>query len=246
MNKLRNSSVFAILIFAAFLFTQCSENKNKIFVDKMNKEILPIQASGVSIMKAEVLPNNTIKFCCLATDPIYENFAEKMIPSMKASMIAFLQSSEAIFNMFTSLNANILYEFETTSGKSFEVFISMEELKSLQGESLVSNHDGIPIILQTMYQSIKPQLPIVISPEDDMYMTDIYIEDNSTFVYVYEVPRGNIISVDENIMREILIEMVKENKSIENFILKGVNIKYVYRTPEKEDLVQVIIQKEDL
>jgi len=96
-----------------------------------------------------------------------------------------------------------------------------------------------------MLSSTKPTLPAVIDEENRITVVDVYIEGESTFVYVNEIPRENLTSTDPEELKQIMVEAFRHNQSVLGIIKSGIDVKYVYKTPEGEKIAQVLLTCSD-
>jgi len=245
MKNLKNFRFYLLAVTVIFAFASCSKLKNKVVVEAMNKQF-PISANGITIQNAEALPNNVIKINCLVTDPIFDSLdstaIESMIPSMKNSGI-FALRNQPDYETIKSIRSNFIYEYKTAKGKVFQMKITADEISNAKN---IDKSTANTSMLNVMLNTVKSQLPITVNEEAEMILTDVYIEGESTFVYVYSIPQKNIVSTDSEVMKSVLTESVSSDQSLITILKQGINLKYLYRTPEGEELVQCVITKEDL
>jgi hypothetical protein len=251
---MKKTVFFANIMLAMLVLTQCQQNKIKSTVREMNKRF-PVSHNGLTIEKAEGIDENTIKFYCTIEGNLFERGDSTLFqqlgpaiePAIKLAGIISIQNSGGIYNDLLKLNAVIIYDYSTPSGKHlFDVKITPDELKQkVEGTDDTSDLITVP---QEMFNAIKPKLPITISEETDMVLVDVYVEGKNCFVYVYELPKENMISEDVTEVKKICVETLKSNsamiKTIEN---SGLEIRYIYvDKATKKEIANVKITKDDL
>jgi hypothetical protein len=233
---------------------QCRQSsKIESTVRAMNARF-PVSHNGFTIGKAEAVDENTIKFYCTIEGNLFEGvdstLFQQLEPAIKVAGIASIQNSRDIYNNLLKLNAAIIYDYSTPSGKHlFDVRITPDELKQkVEGTTGSRNTPDIAAVRREMIETIKSQLPIMVNEESDIVLVDVYVEGENSIVYVYELPKENMISEDAAEVKEICVETVKTNPvmigTIENM---GLELKYVYvDKATKKEIVNVKVTKEDL
>ena len=230
-----------------FALVSCQNSRNRTIANELNRSFPMNTGAGITLMKAEALSGNVIKIHATITDPIFDMMdsiaVENMRIPMKNAMMTQLVQSRAMLE----IDANIIYEFTTTGGRTFSIDISAEERKkaSIDAETTFVVKSETMAVLNQIVSATKPSLPIVIDLENEISVIDIYVEGESTLVYVNEFPRENIISTDPEEMKSIMVGTLRYNQSIMNVIKSGIDLKYICKTPEGEELVQFIMTCSD-
>jgi hypothetical protein len=244
---------FAGIVLAAAFFTQCQSGKIQLLVREMNKAF-PYSQSGITIEKAEAVDANTVKLKCTLEGELFEGiiddaYWEKFTPAMKTSAVIMLQSKPDICDRLIKFNATLIYDFQTTTGKHlFDFEITPDDLKQETDVSIVGDGGQIDIkaVREEMVNSIRPQLPIMVSEADEMSIVDIGIENENGVVYTYEIPRENLVSEKPYEVKATLIETLKNTPSFVEVIHSGLEVRYIYKDKTtKKQIVECKITKED-
>ncbi|MDR2840335.1 MAG: hypothetical protein LBV75_03575 [Paludibacter sp.] len=249
MKNLKQIRFYACILTIIIAFGACNNVKTKALVISINKD-LPISSNGVTVQNAEALDHNVIKLNCLITDPIFETmdsvYLEMAISAMKTSMIDALRSQENTFNLIKDVKSDLLYEFTLNDGKQFQINISADELAAYDIIQTKENRSEKAILIERIINSLKPQLPVVVSEVDNIILTDIYAQGDSVLAYQYQVEEENLYSTDPEILKAALLISIRVNQSITGILAQGIDLKYVYISPEGAELVQLTITQSDI
>lgn len=240
-------TILITLTVTLLVFTGCEQAKTKAIAALINKG-LPATSNGVTVLKATAEPDNTVRINAhIDTELgqyVSEGFFDKLRPALKSAFVNSLddQSKEMIIDA----NITLIYDFKKADGAPLgEIAILPDDLKNTK--TVVNQQDAVAGALtpQTMVDAVKPNLPMVVSEKTEMTLVDIYIKDN-VLHYVYEVPKANMISEDPGKVKAAIIETLGNNPTLKDFIVKGINVRFVYNEKtDKTPIVSIDITKED-
>ncbi len=257
---MRKITFLSTVVLCGLLAVSCMSPQQKIdsIAKKLNKDC-PIEVGNGagSIISAESLPEKTLKmnFQINSTLDLDEPTRAMLIEAMKTIFVS-MADTDYLFKKIKKMEATVIVSIVTPNNEAMDIVINPDDFKNVEKVQLtkggMDSEDNVQTILKTMATSFQKQLPMV-DEETGIKTIDCYVE-RMTLVTVGELPDEFLEEVIEEgdsdtfvaLLKQMMVEMIKEDPSMKYVVDKGVTVKYIYKKTDGSVFVEQDVSKADL